>query len=487
MNDLEKKLKEFEHNLIERVKEIGCLYAISSIAEIPNISINKILEETVKIIPPAWHFPEITHARIVYDGREFKTDNFKSTKWSLTSSIKINSSDLKIDVNFLENKTFLEEEKHLIGDIAKRLKSIIEQKESKEEISIRDRITDIFSKLSDNEVYHEVLSIVREALQSKMGYFGFINEAGDLVAPSLIREIFWKDCDVPDKNIIFLRKDWSGVWGKSLIEKKTVISKGPFNFPKGHVPLSNVICVPILYKDDLIGQITVGNKATAYTSTDKRLLENISNHVSPILNARLERDQKERERQRMADKLRESMKERDKIKEELDEIDKQILNELFEDGKKGLKKFKAVDSGIMSHTGIKNRIEKLIASKILFIQGNVNVELLNYRLAFLLMELRRFENLKKYIEHYSKCKQVFFILTVTGKYHLLLGIVAKSFEIINNFVSYCSLLNGEEIVKSELIFGSNLELPEYLPINLFGSKEKEFVFNDGLCQGCNDF
>ncbi len=494
MNDLEKKLKEFEHNLKERVKELGCLYEISRIAELPNISINDLLKETLKTIPPALQFPEIAHARIIYDGAEFKTDNFKATKWNLSSQIKINSSTLTLEVYYLENKKFLREEKHLMDDIAVRLKSIIEHREYKEEISIRDKITKVFREFTDDRVYNEVLNIVQEVVESEMGYFGFINEEGDLVTPSLTREIYWEKCDVPDKNIIFLRKDWGGIWGKSLLDKTTIISKGPFNFPKGHIVLSNVMSVPILYQDNAIGHITVGNKATDYNNRDKRFLENIANKISPILQARLERDQKEKERQRIARELKESIREREKIQEDLDDIDKQILRELNEDGKKGLQKFEVAMSKVMSHTGIKNRIKKLTDSDILKIQGNVNIKKLNYRLAFLLLELRRSEDLKKFIDYYTKCKRVFFVLSVSGKYHLLLGIIAKSFEIINNFVSYCGLINDEDVAKSELIFGSNLEFPLYLPINLFGNKNKDFncerickdcdYFKQGLCEDC---
>ena len=60
MNDLEKKLRQFERNLNERVKELGCLYALSAITAISNITITDVLKETIKIIPPAWQYPEIT-------------------------------------------------------------------------------------------------------------------------------------------------------------------------------------------------------------------------------------------------------------------------------------------------------------------------------------------------------------------------------------------------------------------------------------------
>ncbi len=494
MDDLEKKLKEFKHNLKERVKELGCLYAISGITAIPNIPITDVLKETIKIIPPAWQFPEITKVRITYDKIEYKSENFMESEWKLDAQININSTSLLIEVFLLEEKLFLDEEVNLIKDIALRLKNFIEQSENKQEISLRDKITEMFHKFPDDQMYPEVLEILLEVLESKMGYFGYIDENGDMITPSLTRDIYWEKCEIPDKGILFKKKSWAGAWGESLRQKKTVISNGPFKFPEGHIVLTNVMCVPIFYQSEVIGQLTLGNKITGYTKWDQRLVETIANHISPILHARLDRDKMEKERKRMEQELKYSKRDREKGQEELDGIDKKILKELFKDGKKGLKQFELFKSKVMSHTGIKNRISNLINSNVLKIQGNININELNYNLAFLLIELRKFEQLKRFIEYYSKCKRVFFVLTVSGKYHLLIGIVGKSFEAINNFVSYCSLVNDTDVAKSKLIFGSNLELPEFLPINLFGKKQEDFncerlceecnYFKEGLCVGC---
>ncbi|KKK40581.1 hypothetical protein LCGC14_1095160 [marine sediment metagenome] len=494
MDDLEKKLKEFKHNLKERVKELGCLYAISGITAIPNIPITDVLKETIKIIPPAWQYPEITKARITYDKSEYKSENFMESEWKLDAQININSTSLLIEVFLLEEKLFLDEEVNLIKDIALRLKNFIEQSENKQEISLRDKITEMFHKFPDDQMYPEVLEILLEVLESKMGYFGYIDENGDMITPSLTRDIYWEKCEIPDKGILYKKKSWAGAWGESLRQKKTVISNGPFKFPEGHIVLTNVMCVPIFYQSEVIGQLTLGNKITGYTKWDQRLVETIANHISPILHARLDRDKMEKERKRMEQELKYSKRDREKVQEELDGIDKKILTELFKDGKKGLKQFELFKSKVMSHTGIKNRISNLINSNVLKIQGNININELNYNLAFLLIELRKFEQLKRFIEYYSKCKRVFFVLTVSGKYHLLIGIVGKSFEAINNFVSYCSLVNDTDVAKSKLIFGSNLELPEFLPINLFGKKQEDFncerlceecdYFKEGLCIGC---
>lgn len=138
----EYKLKESEYKLSERVKELTCLYGLSKLVENPDITIDGIIHETLELIPPAWQFSNITCARIVYGNKEFKTNNLKETEWRLSKSTTIGEKNIRIEVYYLENRPFLEEEKDLINEIGNRLKSIIEQKEA------HQRINQAYSELS---------------------------------------------------------------------------------------------------------------------------------------------------------------------------------------------------------------------------------------------------------------------------------------------------------------------------------------------------
>ncbi len=126
-----RELKESDHNLKERVKELSCLYGISQLLERSDISLDEIFKGTLDLIPLTWQFPELTCAKIIYDTKIFQTDNFKETKSKLTTGVRINEKLLEIEVYYLEDQSFLEEEKLLISDIGNRLKVIIEQQESR--------------------------------------------------------------------------------------------------------------------------------------------------------------------------------------------------------------------------------------------------------------------------------------------------------------------------------------------------------------------
>ena len=483
----EQKLRDSEHELGERVKELNCLYGISRIVENPDVSINEIIQGTLELIPPAWQFPEVTCARVIYNKQQYKTGNFNETKWKLSSQLEINKKPLTIEVYYLEDKPFLKEEVNLINDIGKRLGIILEQMEtqqkleeseekvnilnksylkfsddplaniqilvetvgsllnadnalynriieengkeilktiaiykeppsyerendplghictdvirqnkdelviikdlnktkygksdpgviefnlkqycgisilldknpvgsfclvytknrelsesdkniiklmsrsvtieeqrwsaqkrlqkseksllnSQKELSIRDQISNIFLTSTDDEIYSDVLSVVLDSSESKLGYFGYINENGDLVCPSLTRDV-WDKCKIPDKNIIFPRDSWGGIWGESLEQKKIIISEGNFNLPKGHVSLNNILCVPIIHHEKLIGQIIVGNSPNGYGLNERALLERITQFISPILYLRLEQQRHDREQKVFEDKLQQS-------------------------------------------------------------------------------------------------------------------------------------------------------------------------------------
>ena len=53
-NMSEEALQNQTHKLDERVKELNCLYGISSLVEKQGISVESILQGTVDIIPPSW-------------------------------------------------------------------------------------------------------------------------------------------------------------------------------------------------------------------------------------------------------------------------------------------------------------------------------------------------------------------------------------------------------------------------------------------------
>jgi len=126
--------------LRERVKELTCLYAISQMAGQPDISLKEILQGIVDILPPAWQYPEITFAKIMFDGASYTTPAFHEGCHRQTADIIVDGvSRGTIEMVYTEEKShadegpFLKEERNLINAVAKQVALIIERKEAEED------------------------------------------------------------------------------------------------------------------------------------------------------------------------------------------------------------------------------------------------------------------------------------------------------------------------------------------------------------------
>jgi len=136
-----KELEQISHKLSGRIKELKCLYDISSSREANDFSLDGLLQEMVDFIPPACQHPEITCARIIFDDYEFTTNSFLETSWKQSFNITVSNKQIgQLEVFRLEKKSefekalFLEEEKSLIGAIAEIISRIVEREGAEAEI-----------------------------------------------------------------------------------------------------------------------------------------------------------------------------------------------------------------------------------------------------------------------------------------------------------------------------------------------------------------
>jgi len=134
-NLLQDKLRKLEHDLRERTKKLVCLYAISDVIEKSGSALEEILQGIINLIPAAWQYPEIACGRVINGTKEFRTDNFRETRFKQVSDIIVQGNCVgAIEVFYLEERTecdegpFLKEERQLINAVAERLGKIIERK-----------------------------------------------------------------------------------------------------------------------------------------------------------------------------------------------------------------------------------------------------------------------------------------------------------------------------------------------------------------------
>ena len=145
------ELEQISRKLRGRIKELNCLYDISSFRASNDFSLDGILQEMIDFIPPACQYPEITCARIIFDGYEFTTKNFIDTSWKQSFSINVHNKQIGVlEVCHLKNqrefekKPFLEEEKSLIVAITESIARLIEREWAEIEIrKCRNKIEEL--------------------------------------------------------------------------------------------------------------------------------------------------------------------------------------------------------------------------------------------------------------------------------------------------------------------------------------------------------
>ena len=119
---------------LERVKELGCLYAFSELVQDPDLSLPAICQGVVDLIPAGWQYPESACARLVLEGQHFTTGNFRETVWKLDSPITVHGRPVgALEVYYLEEKPicgegpFFSEERRLLNALSARLGQALER------------------------------------------------------------------------------------------------------------------------------------------------------------------------------------------------------------------------------------------------------------------------------------------------------------------------------------------------------------------------
>ena len=139
-----------ESALRERIKELNCLYGVSQLAERNFNSLDNMLEALVNFLPYSWQYPDVTCARIVFEGKTYKSKEFGVTEWRQSAQIYVYSEPVgEVAMFYLEERPpadegpFLKEERALIdaladqiGIIATRISAEEELQESNKQLSL---------------------------------------------------------------------------------------------------------------------------------------------------------------------------------------------------------------------------------------------------------------------------------------------------------------------------------------------------------------
>ncbi len=219
--------------LNERVKELSCFYHINQIFETFNISPHNVFNRIVELIPPAWQYPEIASARIIVDGREYKTPNFRESRKKLAVDVIIDNKTRGIvevvypDERLLPgDKPFLKEEQNLLEAIARQIAFIIERQQAEvERAQLQKQLMHADRLATIGQLAAGVAHELNEPLSSILGFAQLIQKN-----PKLPSEA------VHDVQRIVT----SSLHAREIIKKLLLFARQTPTF-KGHTNLNNIV------------------------------------------------------------------------------------------------------------------------------------------------------------------------------------------------------------------------------------------------------
>ncbi|MEJ5306685.1 MAG: ATP-binding protein [candidate division WOR-3 bacterium] len=174
-----------QYFLRERVKELSCLYSISSTLQKTDFDFEKDMEKILNMIIPAFQFPEFTNVRIKLDNKVYVNKNFVESDNMISSDIFVEDKKRGSIEIFYSQKSFkkdtvffLDEEKALINAIANHFGYVLErQKLEKDRNDLHNQLLHADRLATIGQLVAGVAHEINEPLSSILGFAQLIKKS----------------------------------------------------------------------------------------------------------------------------------------------------------------------------------------------------------------------------------------------------------------------------------------------------------------------
>lgn len=175
-------------HLMERVKELTCLYDIARIAADTTLSVEELLAGIVHILPRAWQYPDDACAKIAFDNRIHSNPNYPLFVRRQRSAITINGERRGyIEVAYLKKQgaknrnLFLEEEQTLLDTVAREVAAMIRRRETEQDkLKLEDQLRHADRLATIGQLAASVAHELNEPLGHILGFAELVQKCPDL-------------------------------------------------------------------------------------------------------------------------------------------------------------------------------------------------------------------------------------------------------------------------------------------------------------------
>lgn len=161
---------------------------------------------------------------------------------------------------------------------------------------------------------------------------------------------------------------------------------------------------------------------------------------------------------------------------------REVIVELIRDGRASLTEI-AVNAGI-SRTAVRKHIRLLKDEGVMKVQALLNPDSLGLRLVVVLMEVAGSEAMNDIVNRFRDCPRMVFMAVTEGGYNLMAVMVAENSRVVDCISTVCAIRNAEGIRRSEVMIVSELVRPEYIPIKIAESRDRDVAPCGRYCPEC---
>jgi signal transduction histidine kinase len=131
------QLDASSEQLRNRIKQLNCIYMVTKVIADGGLDVEKKMSSIVKLLPGAMRYPEQTHAKIIYFGKEYRTENYEDCLYSISEALKVGKQYVgMIEINIKPDSehdtnggAFQFSEVSLLQEVASRVNAFLKQNE----------------------------------------------------------------------------------------------------------------------------------------------------------------------------------------------------------------------------------------------------------------------------------------------------------------------------------------------------------------------